>query len=297
MVSSDIRKQARASLKGKWRKGALMTLVYILIIYAMQFVANFIPLIGSIALLVIEIPIAYGIIVSFMKLKRGEDVSLLGFLTDGFAAFEKSWSVAWNIVKKLIIPIILLFVFLGIMIAGTVMTTADLITNSKNAVDSYQSLLNYEMDELDNSESSFGTSYRSGIRSISATPEDLIGPEQKTTGLGSGVLLMVGSIGYFVALIYMAVKSLYYSLEMYILKDNEELSGKEIVEKSAELMKGNRWNYVWLSLTFIGWMFLAGLTLGIGMFWLVPYIQISQIIFYEDRAGIFNEVEEVIKEN
>lgn len=85
MVSSDIRKEARASLKGKWGKAALIILVYALITYALQLIANLIPFIGSIVLLVIEIPIAYGIVVSFMKLKRGEEVSTIGFLTDGFA--------------------------------------------------------------------------------------------------------------------------------------------------------------------------------------------------------------------
>jgi len=297
MVSSDIRKEARASLKGKWGKGALITLVYMLIVYAIQFAANLIPFIGSIALLVIEIPIAYGIIVSFMKLRRGEEVSLVGFLTDGFAAFKKSWSVAWNVIKKLIIPIILLIVFLGIMVAGTAMTAMDLIEDSTTAVDSYESLLNSEMEELDELESSLGTSYRSSIRSI--TPIDAIDSteevEKETSGFGSGLLSVVGFVGYFVVLIYIAVKSLYYSLAMYILKDNEELTGKEIVEKSAELMKGNRWNYVWLSLTFIGWAILAGLTFGIGMFWLLPYMQVAQIVFYEDKAGILNKAEEVVE--
>lgn len=106
------------------------------------------------------------------------------------------------------------------------------------------------------------------------------------------ILSIVGTIGYLVTLIYMALKALYYSLSMYILKDNEKLTGKEIVEKSAELMKGNRWNYVWLSITFIGWAILAACTLGIGMLWLAPYMQVAQIVFYEDKAGLLNKAEE-----
>lgn len=243
MVSSDIRKEARTSLKGKWGKGVLIALVYTLIVYAMQWVANLIPVVGAILLLIIEVPIAYGIVVVFMKLKRGEEVSVVDFLKEGFAEFKKTWSVTWNTIKKLIVPFILVIVFAMLGGFGTVMT--------------------------------------------------LMG-----SGVGA-VISVIGWIGYIVAIIYMSVKSLYYSLSMYILKDNNELTGKEIVEKSAELMNGNRWNYFWLLLTFSGWAILACFTLGIGMFWLLPYIQVAQIIFYEDKAGILNKTEEVevIEEN
>ena len=244
MVSSDIRKEARASLKGKWGKGALVTLVYTLITYAISWILGLIPVIGAIATVVIEVPIAYGIIVSFMKLKRGEEVSVVGFLTDGFQAFGKAWAVAGNIILKLIVPFILVIVFIILAVAGTTMT--------------------------------------------------LMGSEV------GAVLAIIGWIAYIATLIYMGIKSLYYVLSMFILKDNKELTGKEIVEKSAEFMSGNRWNYVWLSLTFIGWAILATCTLGIGILWLLPYVQVAQIIFYEDKAGILNEKQakepEVIEE-
>ncbi len=253
MVSSDIRKEARNSLKGKWGKGALITLVYAIITYVLQWILNLVPIAGPIVLLVIEVPIAYGIVASFMKLKRGEDVSVVDFLTEGFSKFGKAWGVIGNIVLKLIVPVIIAIVCLIVASLGTSISFVSGLSSSQN---------------------------------MSSPAGALVG--------------VVGIIGYLVAIIYVAIKSLYYALSMCLLKDNEELTGKEIVEKSAELMKGNRWSYFWLTLTFIGWAILAVIPFGIGMFWLIPYIQVAQIVFYEDKAGILNaeqgKEEEVIEQ-
>ena len=102
---------------------------------------------------------------------------------------------------------------------------------------------------------------------------------------GFGIVGIIGFIGYIVSLIYAIVKGYLYSLTYYILNDNPNMTGKEIVEESEKLMMGNRWKFFWLGLTFIGWAILAGLTLGIGMFWLMPYITVSMICFYEDLIG------------
>lgn len=48
-------------------------------------------------------------------------------------------------------------------------------------------------------------------------------------------------------------------------------------------MIGYRFKAFVLSFTFFGWILLAILTLGIGMLWLLPYMAIAIIIFYEKR--------------
>lgn len=96
------------------------------------------------------------------------------------------------------------------------------------------------------------------------------------------LITMLGFILYFVALIYAIIKQLSYRLAFYILTDNPEMTGKEAVNKSAELMQGKVWSLFCLNLSFIGWAILAVFTLGIGMLWLAPYIQISEINFYRN---------------
>ena len=62
------------------------------------------------------------------------------------------------------------------------------------------------------------------------------------------------------------------------------MSGKDIVEKSKELMTGNRWKFFCLELSFVGWFILASFTCGIGHLWLIPYILIAEVVFYEALA-------------
>jgi len=60
-------------------------------------------------------------------------------------------------------------------------------------------------------------------------------------------------------------------------------------------MKGNRGKYFSLEFSFIGWAILAAFTFGIGMLWLMPYMQIAAIYLYEHLVNPKAEnVEEVI---
>ena len=49
-------------------------------------------------------------------------------------------------------------------------------------------------------------------------------------------------------------------------------------------MKGNRGNCFLLELSFIGWALLGVLTFGIGYLWLMPYMQIAMVCFYDRLA-------------
>ena len=48
------------------------------------------------------------------------------------------------------------------------------------------------------------------------------------------------------------------------------------------MMKGHKFDLFWLFLSFIGWILLSILTLGIGLLWLAPYMYTAQAAFYED---------------
>ena len=57
---------------------------------------------------------------------------------------------------------------------------------------------------------------------------------------------------------------------------------KEAIDHSRAMMKGHKFDLFYLYLSFIGWFFLSFLTLGIGFFWLIPYMYTAQAAFYED---------------
>ena len=73
-----------------------------------------------------------------------------------------------------------------------------------------------------------------------------------------------------------------YSMTYYILAENPELNASEAIERSVELMNGNKWRLFCLGFSFIGWNILCALTLGIGSLWLNPYIQTANAAFYRD---------------
>lgn len=78
------------------------------------------------------------------------------------------------------------------------------------------------------------------------------------------------------------IKSYSYMMTEYILHDNPELDGNIAIEKSMAMMDGHKMRLFLLDLSFIGWAILCVFTLGIGMFWLAPYISSSHAAFYEE---------------
>jgi len=66
-----------------------------------------------------------------------------------------------------------------------------------------------------------------------------------------------------------------------IAAENPEMSSKEVVEKSKELMQNNRFKLFCLQFSFIGWIVLAMIPLGIGVIWVAPYMQFAAIAFYK----------------
>ena len=260
MRASEIRSLTRQNLAGKWRKAALATLIFGLIVYAISFVLTFIPVVGPIISAILSVPLSFGLLFTMFKLNDGEEISYVSFLNEGFAKFGKVWSVTLHMFLKLIIPVILVAIFAAL--------------------------------------STFNMFYLNSSLST----------------LGSFAL-------YIITVIYMVYKSLLYTFSLYVLIDNPEITGKEAVNKSAELMKGNIWEYICLNLSFIGWGILAILPFLIScliafvsflktitriptisplafnliifsvvifitsLLWLIPYMRIAKINFYRNLDG------------
>jgi len=110
------------------------------------------------------------------------------------------------------------------------------------------------------------------------------------------LLSLLGILLYFASIIWFIVKSYYYQLSYIIAIDEPNLTAKEVVDKSKELMTGNCGKLFGLQFSFIGWAILASFTFGIGLLWLLPYIQFATFAFYYFVAN--KEVTpEVINEN
>ena len=69
--------------------------------------------------------------------------------------------------------------------------------------------------------------------------------------------------------------------QVYLVKlDNPEMGDFDAIKKSKELMKGHKWEFFLLGLSFIGWMILGIFTLGILYLWLIPYMSVTMCNFY-----------------
>ena len=138
MEAQEIRKEARNILNNRWGKAALVTLVFLLfelIVASVVRLFSFIPLIGlifSIGQIAISIPVSESIFISFLRIKRGEDVEVLDFLTYGFKNFAQLWKIAGNILLKTLVPFILLIVFTFMMMFGTTFAVFSAFTSSSS---------------------------------------------------------------------------------------------------------------------------------------------------------------------
>ena len=68
----------------------------------------------------------------------------------------------------------------------------------------------------------------------------------------------------------------------YIVKDDKEISAMDALKKSWQITKGHKARLFWLGLSFIGWIILSLMTLGIGFFFLAPYMDTTFAHYYED---------------
>ncbi len=266
MTISELKKDAREKLKGRWGSAICMYIAYSLFIFLIGFVSGFLDgIFGKnsvitfglqILLIIICLPLTFGFLVSMVKLYRGESVGYFSFVSTGFSNIYNAWKVFGRTLLKLALPIILVVLtdlFLAVSRVASVITSGSVLFS---------------------------------------------------------ILPPIALILFIAAYIFAIVKSLYYVLGNLILCDNPELTGKEIVEKSAEMMKGNRMKYFLLILSFIGWIlliylifyafaFMLSATLANVLSKIIPliialvsflvlscYITFSMISFYEDLNDV-----------
>lgn len=77
------------------------------------------------------------------------------------------------------------------------------------------------------------------------------------------------------------IKGISYSMALYILAENKGKSARECIKESMEMTNGHKMELFVLSLSFIGWFFLIGITFGIAAIWVVPYMNTTLANAYQ----------------
>ena len=72
-----------------------------------------------------------------------------------------------------------------------------------------------------------------------------------------------------------------YRMVPFILAENPDMPAREVIARSREMMKGNKWRAFVLDLSFLGWIILGVLSLGLVLvFWTEPYIKSTDAALY-----------------
>lgn len=85
--------------------------------------------------------------------------------------------------------------------------------------------------------------------------------------------------------------SLPFSMAYYVLADDPELRGMQALKISIGLMKGRKWRYLRLLLSFVPMMVLSAFTLYLALLWVLPYLELSIAEFYRDAVGELKEIQ------
>ena len=272
MKLAEIRQEARNDLKGLWVKTAIISFIYLVIFFVISFIQtlfrnnDLVYLLMTIISLILMIPLAIGLLYTLIKAKNKEEIKVFDFITIGFKNFAKFWKISLRMLLKVLPQFILTVIFAIVMVAGYI----NLI------VSGFFLALAYD-----------GVVFTSSIKLF----------------LG---MFIVGFIGYIVMIFVLLPKFLSFALSYLISYDNNELSAKECIEKSTQLMQGKRWKLFCLYLTFIGWAFILAfiyavfiqttpyiiiptIVLYIGTAFLLPYIVMSFITFYKKISSSTQE--------
>lgn len=78
------------------------------------------------------------------------------------------------------------------------------------------------------------------------------------------------------------VLGLLYALVFYLLHDFPQYSTRELLARSRQLMRGHKGRLFYIYVSFLPLFLAAILSCGIGLLWLVPYINATQTEFFLD---------------
>lgn len=76
----------------------------------------------------------------------------------------------------------------------------------------------------------------------------------------------------------------------FLLEERKNITVSEALRMSKEKMRGHRWDYFCLRLSFLGWRILGILSLGIAFLWINPYYALAETVFFNEVSGRADEV-------
>lgn len=127
------------------------------------------------------------------------------------------------------------------------------------------------------------------INAVCMLPSDILTWKYPLTSLTDyDEIAMMYSVTLLCMMVYVVI-TLAFTPVFYMMLDFPNYTVKDILKKSIEVMKGNKMRYFLLDLSFIPWMFVGILTCGIGLLWIIPYMNMTSTNFYLDLMACRNK--------
>lgn len=109
--------------------------------------------------------------------------------------------------------------------------------------------------------------------------------ELNRLGQGMALKILTGLYTFLWALLLIIpgiVKSYSYAMAPFILAEHPDMTANQAITASKQMMDGHKLELFFLDLSFLGWVLLNLLTLGIGSLFLMPYIAAARASFYRN---------------
>lgn len=103
--------------------------------------------------------------------------------------------------------------------------------------------------------------------------------------LGKALLLVVAytaivAVGTLFLVVPGIILGLGFAQAYYIYLENPSISVSDALSESWRMMRGHKWEYFVLQLSFILWGLLGTITLGLAYLWVFPYMQLTYAAYY-----------------
>lgn len=108
----------------------------------------------------------------------------------------------------------------------------------------------------------------------------------KTYSVATGLIITEALSLVGVVIGFLITLPLYFVFWIYA--DDPDIDTREAFRCSISLTKGVKWRLILMELSFIGWMLLGLLTVGIGLLWITPYMTQSFTNIYLDQKREFD---------
>ena len=97
----------------------------------------------------------------------------------------------------------------------------------------------------------------------------------------SSFMIVVGLVLSIIIAVFWITLILCLSQSYLILYDHEDMSLGDIFRQSMDMMDGHKIDYILLCITFLFWFLLGIFTLGIIWLWIIPYMNVTMVNFYD----------------